>query len=211
MVKTRNRGGGFLKSVGTTLIIDSSHRPGKFVRAYRASSILLAFLLSISSFGVLIDGRNLLLLPIFMVLAALPFIPIWRQGGIDSHLFSATWTSRGFAAGFLVLQVFLFVEFTKTHGEGPHGQGAPGAFIIGMVFFAICYLCPWLVTALRSFGFDPELPRAELEEIPSEDRLEHRENSPDIDFPISREIKICDDPEDTALTCGEVGSSSAQP
>lgn len=141
-----------------TLVCNPSPRLGKFVRAYRASSKLLAVLSSLSAVGAVVyDEMTSLFPPVLLALAALPFIPLLRQGGIQSHLFSAVWTSRGFAAGFLVLQVFLFVEFTKTQGEGPVGQGAPGAFIIGMVFTAICYLCPWLVTALRSFGADPKL------------------------------------------------------
>ncbi len=84
------------------------------------------------------------------LIAAVPFIPVLRSGGLDQNRRLAIGISVLLAAGITTIQVFFHIEFVRTEGfEGPNGEGAPGAAIIGMVFFGVLFLCPWLLTALR--------------------------------------------------------------
>jgi len=126
----------------------------KFRRAYSASTsvsgifILIYLVASVfSGFWRLFDSV------IALAFAVIPLIPVMRKGGIRKKLMTAAWIARGHAVILLIVQISMFVGFTKTHGEGPNGEGSPLAYIIGMVFFAVLFLCPWLLTALRSFGF----------------------------------------------------------
>lgn len=124
-----------------------------FKKAYLASSILQAALISMAFLMAIASGEGgLSYASIALAISAIPFVPILRKGGVSANLSAAAWISRVFAAGFAIIQLALFVYFTKTCGEGSKGEGSPGAFIIGMVFVAAFYFCPWLLTALRSLA-----------------------------------------------------------
>lgn len=134
---------------------NSSPDTGKFFRAYSCSTYLLDVVVCISSLGNLISGAwQLHHLPISVVLAFIPFIPLMRKGGIWRNPWFAVWISRGYAVIFLIAQISIFIEFTRHHGEGSNGEGAPLAFILAMVVFSMVFLCPWLLTALRSFSLN---------------------------------------------------------
>ena len=86
----------------------------------------------------------------FVLIGILPIAPFRIKGGFEQN--------RRFAIGvsvFLTLLfggslVAIFSYFVETcGGEGPKGEGAPGAFIFAMVLFAALFVCPWLLTALR--------------------------------------------------------------
>ena len=101
------------------------------------------------------------------LIAAVPFIPILLSGGLDQHRRLAIGISVLLAAGFTTIQVFFHIEFVRTKGfEGPNGEGAPGAAIIGMVFFGVLFLCPWLLTALRGLRLW-NVPIQEAEQVVS--------------------------------------------
>lgn len=61
--------------------------------------------------------------------------------------------SSAFAVGFAGIQFLIFDDFLKSHGEGPNGEGAPGAMILAMVIFALLFTCPWVLTAKRGLWF----------------------------------------------------------
>ena len=83
----------------------------------------------------------------FLAVAA---IPLCRKGGIQAHVRLAIWVSAGLALVFGAMLCGFFIAFVVTKGgEGPAGEGAPGAMLVGMLFFAVFVFCPWLLTALR--------------------------------------------------------------
>lgn len=123
----------------------------RFKRYYLISTTALIAILALSFLSSLFAGEVQTELVAFAVLAsALSLVPILRSGGIDRHRRSAVAISMCFATGFATIQGFVFIEFVRTNGfEGPNGEGAPGAAISAMVFFALLIVCPWLLTALR--------------------------------------------------------------
>ncbi len=125
-----------------------------FRRAYRASASLTGGLISLSFFASLVDGgqQSLEAGGIGIAIILMILAPYLLKGGFAANLRVARIASAimllmtGLALGALC------IEFSKTHGEGPNGEGAPGAFIIAMVFFATLFFSPWLLTSLRSIS-----------------------------------------------------------
>ena len=125
-----------------------------FQRAYAASASLTGALISlpfIASFadrsrGHLANGG----IPVFIV--SMILVPYLLKGGFSANFRAARIVSAimllvtGLALGALCF------DFSKTHGEGPNGEGAPGAFIIAMALFAAVFFCPWLLTTLRAIS-----------------------------------------------------------
>lgn len=85
-----------------------------------------------------------------VVIAAIPLVPIFRNGGVDRNFKLSTCIASSLALGFLIFLGFGFLEFIRTKGsEGPDGSGSPLVIIIAMAFFAGLFVAPWLLTALR--------------------------------------------------------------
>lgn len=126
-------------------------RMEKFIRYYRFSSGLFMVLMVLAGLGS-IGAGEFLMVPVAIVLTAIARLPRWRAGGIASNRRLAIVISIGFTVLLVTGAILLFLEFLETQGEGPKGEGSPLAFIIAMVMFALVYLCPWLLTALRGIG-----------------------------------------------------------
>ena len=84
---------------------------------------------------------------IFLCSAVAPFIPMLLKGEMTAHLSIAIWISRVYAVFFSIVQVYAFVGLFEP-------IRAPYVYITSMVLFALFYLCPWLITALRSFQLE---------------------------------------------------------
>jgi len=136
----------------------------KFSHAYRISATTLAIILVLSCVSSLGNGEFLIgTVVTALLMGAMPFLPICLSGGLNRNWRIAVSISVLLAIGFTGLLGFIFHEFVRTKGlEGPNGEGAPGAVIIAMVFFALTVQCPWLLTALRGTrGWRSEMKNAE--------------------------------------------------
>lgn len=122
-----------------------------FSHSYKISATTLSIMLALSCLGSLGSEVSLIgTVAIAILVGAVPFVPFRLRGGLDRNWRMAIIISVLFAIGFTGLLGFIFFEFVRTKGlEGPNGEGAPGAVIFAMVFFAITVQCPWLLTALR--------------------------------------------------------------
>ena len=123
----------------------------QFKRYYTVSTMLLAAIVVLSVFSSLNAGNFWIGYSIAAVLiAAVPFVPIFRRGGIIGNPRLSI-----IIAGFLTITFGAmvgvgFLDFVQTKGgEGTRGEGSPGANMIAIAFFAAVFLCPWLLTTLR--------------------------------------------------------------
>ncbi len=134
-----------------------------FAKAYRTTANVQTVLGGISCAGALATGGHFpaaygsagLIVALLVAIR----LPLHLPGGIGRRLRMARWVSFAMAALMSMAQVALFREFLENQGEGPNGEGAPGAFIIAMGFFAAVWLCPWLLTALRAVRCEREISR----------------------------------------------------
>ena len=86
-------------------------------------------------------------------LIAFPWVPIRLRGGLLGNLRLAVIFSVILAMVLGSFQILVFCEFVRSGGgEGPKGEGSPGAMICAMIFFAALFFCPWLITALRGLS-----------------------------------------------------------
>jgi hypothetical protein len=123
----------------------------EFSHSYKMSAIVFAIMVALACLGSL--GGEVFMIGILfgiLLVGLLPFLPLLLRGGLDHHWRFAFWISVLLALVSTGLLGFLFVEFIRSNGlEGPQGEGAPGAVVFAMLFFALTVQCPWLVTALR--------------------------------------------------------------
>ena len=122
----------------------------KFRKHYIIAAIILIGVLTLSSIMGISNGDTPIgysALPIVIILIIIT--PILRRGGITANPRTAICISMSLATLFLISAITMFIEFSITTGEGPKGEGAPLAFILAMVLFALVFLCPWLLIALR--------------------------------------------------------------
>lgn len=151
----------------------------EFSHSYKMSAIMLAIMVVLACLGSL--GGDVFMfgtLAAILLVGLIPLIPLRLRGGLDHNWRIAFGISVLLGLVSTGLLGFLFVELIRTKGlEGPQGQGAPGAVILSMVFFALTIQCPWLVTALRGVrlwrsgvnhqGCDEESPLRLLSAKPS--------------------------------------------
>jgi hypothetical protein len=135
-----------------------------FSRSYKLAATTLAIMLALSCLGSLGSEGSLIATSLTaLFVGGVPFPPIRLNGGLDRNWRIAVGIATFFATGFTALLGFVFLEFVRTKGlEGPTGEGAPGAAIFAMVFFAITIQCPWIITALHGVrGWSSQMRNAE--------------------------------------------------
>ena len=80
----------------------------------------------------------------------LPMVPFRLKEGFERNRRLAIGVSVFLTILFGWMLIAIFIDFVQTRGgEGPNGEGAPGALMIAMALFAALFVCPWLLTALR--------------------------------------------------------------
>ena len=125
-----------------------------FRRSYIASLVILGGISVLATIASLSEGLAAIIPGLgFLALSTAAVIPILLKGGIAEHPKLAFAMATGLAMIFGGAVCLVFIEFLVTRGgEGPNGEGSPMAVIIAMVFFALVFFCPWLLTALRGFA-----------------------------------------------------------
>ncbi|MCW1886379.1 hypothetical protein OKA04_16700 [Luteolibacter flavescens] len=102
--------------------------------------------------GFIFDGE-VVIGALFLVVVGIAISPILRPGGILGCLKLSVAIASGIAglAGVSLLADFVYLASTRG-GEGPRGEGSPMQGIAAMMFVALLFFCPWLITALRGIA-----------------------------------------------------------
>lgn len=136
----------------------------QFRRAYKISAY---FLCGMTGLGFIV---NLCLATPQYVMSAIGFAlgliiltPIILRGGFEANQRFALIISMILMILFVWVQVSMMISFSKALGEGPNGEGSPGANIIIMVFLGVCYTCPWILTFCRGVRSHRNLLREKAE------------------------------------------------
>lgn len=133
-----------------------------FKRYYIVSATILCVVAMLSVLSSIGSRDFSLYAAIVVLVAAVPFIPILRQGGVNRNRKLSTCISGSLALGFAILLGSGFLEFVRTAGgEGAGGEGSPLSVIIALTFFAALFVCPWLLTVLRGLRIWNHPPQVE--------------------------------------------------
>ena len=128
--------------------VNSKHTVDRFRKAYVITAFVPWAICFISFLcGIISKGIDFIPASIVFCAAVVPFIPMFGKGGMAAHLSFAIWISRVYAVVFSILQVYSFVGLFVS-------ICAPYVYITSMVLFAVFYLCPWVITALRSLQLE---------------------------------------------------------
>ena len=101
-------------------------------------------------FAALITGLTTFLSVIPVIILILPFIMHRKGEGRVKMAYAISLLFAGFATlGFIVGLVILGSANSLSDFEGANGEGVPIAPVIGMLFFALLYLIPWVLASMR--------------------------------------------------------------
>lgn len=134
-----------------------------FRRYYIISTTIVCVVVALSILSGIGSGNfSVSYAAIPTLVAAVPFVPILRQGGVEGNRRLSICISGSLASAFAIFLGSIFLEFIGTKGgEGPNGEGSPLAIITAMTFFATLFVCPWLLTALRGMRLWNYRPQVE--------------------------------------------------
>ena len=125
-----------------------------FGRCYKIAAIILCGGAVLAVLAVpTIDLLSMLYAVVALAMSAVALVPIF-QGGVGANTKLAIGISAVYSLIFAALLGIVFYEFVKSGGgEGPRGEGSPLVVILAMTFFAVFFLCPWLLAFLRGVRF----------------------------------------------------------
>ena len=116
-----------------------------FQRSYIVAACITGFV----AVANLISEFNLIPLGIVVILV-LPFIsPVTRHTRLRL-LFSISLLFAGLAVCYVASIGIAFARADSLSDfEGPNGEGSPIAPVVGLAFFALLFLIPWVLAAMR--------------------------------------------------------------
>jgi hypothetical protein len=118
-------------------------------QCYKPSSVVLTFFAGSAAVTSLNSDPPIALAVIISAVISNIWLPFLLKGAFPRHW---KWATLNAVAMTLLVSLMMgsqALEFLETGAsEGPHGEASPLSIILPMMWIALIFLCPWLLTAL---------------------------------------------------------------